>query len=167
MTDFHKVKEPEDIQRLCAMAEGIWREHFTPIIGAEQVEYMLEKFQSPRAVEEQLAEGYEYYIIEADGECAGYTGVHAQSGALFLSKLYVKREYRKRGLARAALDMLAEKCRREGLEYIWLTCNRNNSGSLAAYDKMGFWLWREQKTDIGGGFAMDDYVLRLDTDTQR
>ncbi|NCB47474.1 GNAT family N-acetyltransferase, partial [bacterium] len=33
----------DDAAELAGLAETIWREHYTPIIGAEQVEYMLER----------------------------------------------------------------------------------------------------------------------------
>ena len=46
---FVPVETPEQISELCSLAAEIWRQHFTPIIGADQVEYMLEKFQSPAA----------------------------------------------------------------------------------------------------------------------
>ncbi len=44
-----------------SLAYSIWREHYTPIIGRHQVEYMLEKFQSKEALLNQIEkEGYIY-----------------------------------------------------------------------------------------------------------
>ena len=50
---------------------------------------------------------------------------------------------------------------KEGLEKIWLTCNRHNTGALGAYRALGFSVTRRQVTDIGSGFVMDDDVLEL------
>ena len=59
-----KVETNIDIQRTAETAREIWTQHFTPIIGAEQVEYMLEKFQSDRAIRNQIErEGYTLSLI--------------------------------------------------------------------------------------------------------
>ena len=42
-----------------------------------------------------------------------------------------------------------------------MTVNRNNTGSVAAYEKMGFQKVREQVAEIGGGYVMDDYIMEL------
>ena len=81
------VTTTEDINTLAALAKGIWEEYFTPIIGAGQVAYMLEKFQSVPAITEQLQNGYRYFFIAKEGEPIGYTGIKAADGKLFLSKL--------------------------------------------------------------------------------
>ena len=39
-----KAETNEDLQEIAALADVIWHEHFTPIIGKEQVEYMLSRF---------------------------------------------------------------------------------------------------------------------------
>ena len=63
IVEFYPVKTDGNIEELCTLAEGIWHEHFTPIIGGAQVEYMVEKFQSVPAVTEQLRQGYEYFLL--------------------------------------------------------------------------------------------------------
>ncbi|MCI1954768.1 MAG: GNAT family N-acetyltransferase [Oscillospiraceae bacterium] len=153
---------PEQAGELAALAKIIWEEHFTPIIGAEQVAYMLEKFQSGPAMRGQMEhEGFRYYFFLWDGGKAGYTGIRKDGASLFLSKLYVRKEYRGRKIARAAVGFLLGLCRKEGLEKIWLTCNRHNTGALGAYRALGFSVTRRQVTDIGSGFVMDDDVLEL------
>ena len=36
------------------LANTIWKEHYTPIIGVDQVNYMLEKFQSSKVIFKQI-----------------------------------------------------------------------------------------------------------------
>ncbi len=159
IVEFYPVKTSSKIEELCAMAEEIWHEHFTPIIGAAQVEYMVEKFQSVPAITEQIANGYEYYLFLLEGRAIGYTGIHAENGELFLSKLYLRKENRGKGYARQAMNFLEDLCRQRGLSKIWLTVNRYNSNTIAAYKAMGLVTVREQKADIGNGFFMDDYIM--------
>lgn len=158
-TTFQKVESDTQIQEIAKLAEIIWHQHFTPIIGKEQVIYMVDKFQSFHALKEQLADGYEYYQILDDGDFVGYTGIHPENGRLFLSKLYIKKEARGRHLATKAFAFLQELCRERKLRAIWLTCNKHNDNSLAIYDHLGFKVIDTQAADIGSGFVMDDYIM--------
>ena len=63
MTSFQAVHSQEHIAEVASLAREIWQEYYVPIIGQKQVDYMLEKFQSEKAVLEQLRESYEYYIV--------------------------------------------------------------------------------------------------------
>ena len=94
-----KVKNDTQIKEIARLAEIIWHEHFTPIIGEGQVNYMVDKFQSYSALTEQLKNGYEYYQIYFTGEFCGYCGIHPEENRLFLSKLYLKKEVRGKHLA--------------------------------------------------------------------
>ena len=155
----------EEIPLLAKMADEIWHEHFPLIIGAEQTDYMVEKFQSEQALGNAVKkDNYRYYFFRLDGKEIGYIGIQPQGDALFLSKLYLKKEYRGRGFARKGIDFLVELCKKEGFSKIRLTCNRDNKNSLAAYDKMGFLVIYEQDVEIGDGFIMNDYVMEKPID---
>lgn len=154
-----KVNNDQQIQEVAELAEMIWHEHFTPIIGTSQVEYMVDKFQSVPALKTQLKNGYEYYQLFDKGEFCGYCGIHPENGRLFLSKIYIRKDCRGRHLATKAFEFLKDLCRRRGLSSIWLTCNKHNDGSLAVYSHLGFKTIDTQVADIGNGFVMDDYIM--------
>lgn len=80
---------------------------------------------------------------------------------LFLSKLYLAAEVRGLGLASLVLAVLKEEAK-AGTGRIQLTVNRFNADSIAVYQKWGFVTLREEKTPIGGGYFMDDYIMELD-----
>ena len=155
------VKGQEMINTTAKLANEIWHQHFTPIIGIDQVEYMIDKFQSVPALTKQLEEGYEYFLILSDGKPAGYSGIHVKENSLFLSKLYVHENYRGNKISTQVLDFYKKLCQERGLEKIWLTCNKHNENTLAVYRHLGFVTVRSQKADIGQGFVMDDYVMEL------
>ncbi len=161
-----KVEDAEQIKLLADTAQEIWHEYFGIIISEEQINYMLDKFQSVSAVTSQIKDGYEYYLFYDNNEIVGYTGIHPESekNALFLSKLYVKKQHRGKGYASKAFDFLRGYCKDNGLKYIYLTVNRHNDPTIAIYKKKGFYVAEEKCADIGGGFVMDDYVMRLDID---
>ena len=154
-----QARTDAEIQNIANLAEEIWHEHFTDIIGEKQVNYMVDRFQSYPALKGQIEEGYEYYQLFSGHTMAGYSGIHAEDGALFLSKLYINKSFRGQHLSTLAFQFLKDLCKERGLTRIWLTCNKHNRNTLAVYDHWGFHIIREQKADIGNGFYMDDYVL--------
>ncbi len=164
--EYTQAKNKDDIEKIAALADEIWNEHFPPIIGQDQVDYMVEKYQSESAITSQIEEdGYEYYMIWVDQDLAGYMGVKEEDGALFLSKFYIHERYRGQHLATTSFHFLTALCKERGLNKIWLTCNKHNNGPLAIYDHLGFKVTSSQVTDIGSGFVMDDYVLTYPIET--
>lgn len=157
---FQKVEKEKQLLALTALADAIWHECFPGIITVEQIDYMVQKFQSYGAICQQMREGYLYYLFILDGEIIGYTGIHPEEdGRLFLSKLYLKKEYRGQGFASEAFAFLEQFCKDYGLSSIWLTVNRGNAHSILVYEKKGFVKVRTQVADIGNGFVMDDYIM--------
>lgn len=156
------VTNMELVYSLNAIAEEIWHEYFTPIIGKKQVEYMLEKFLSPESLVEQINSGYEYFVFSYEYTFAGFAGIHEKDGELFLSKLYVHEDFRGQGIGSYMFQKFVEICKMRNLKKIWLTCNRNNTKSIAIYEHLGFKKVREEVTDIGNGFVMDDYIFEYE-----
>jgi ribosomal protein S18 acetylase RimI-like enzyme len=151
----------EQFEQVAALADDIWREHYIPIVGKAQIDYMLDKFQSVAAVRDQVAAGGLYFLLVADGRPCGYFGVFPEPDhqRMFLSKFYVHKDCRGKGYARRALDFIEELSREQGLDRIALTVNKHNETSIAIYHRLGFETVGEVVTDIGHGFVMDDYRL--------
>lgn len=157
---FPRVNTAEETAEVAHLAAEIWYEYYISIITIEQIDYMIEKFQSVRAITDQIQHlGYEYYLVYNHGSAVGYISLRQEEGKLFLSKFYIVKEYRGRGYASQALEFLEKLCEDRNLSHIWLTVNRNNSSSIAVYEKKGFRTVREQISDIGNGFVMDDYIM--------
>jgi|GEM_PF-7806 len=155
--EFMRVESPEQLSALVRLADRIWREHYSPLIGRAQVDYMLDKFQSEAAVSEQLSEGYIYEMLTLSGAPCGYLAVKSEEKRLFLSKLYIEKSCRGRGFSHTMFSRIEELA--AGLSAIYLTVNKGNDGSIAAYKKLGFEIIDSVVSDIGGGFVMDDYIM--------
>ena len=155
-----QVATSEDIEAVARLASEIWSEHYVSIITTEQIDYMVEKFQSVRAITDQIErQGYEYYLMQADGRNVGYMGVKPEEAKLLLSKFYLLKAHRGQGYASQAMSFLEELCKERALSAMWLTVNRHNASSIAVYEKKGFRTVRTQVADIGGGYVMDDYIM--------
>lgn len=151
---------PEDVARMSAMATEIVREHFDPLIGKAQNDYMLSRFQTPEAISQQLAQGYRYFFVRQGAADLGFVAFYPRESYMYLSKFYLYKQARGQGYAHAMLAHVIAAAREEGLGEIRLNVNRFNS-ACRAYEKLGFRVLREEKNDIGSGFIMDDYVYAL------
>jgi GNAT superfamily N-acetyltransferase len=142
-----------------SLARKIWPEHYTPIIGKAQVDYMLGKFQSRKAISSQLDEGYFYYLIHSSsGEPIGYLSVTPQDSDFFLSKFYIVSFHRGKGYGRQTMDFVQTLAQKRGFARITLTVHKRNP-SVAVYQKMGFSILHPIVTDIGEGYVMDDFRM--------
>ena len=155
------VKSQQDIDETACLAEEIWREHYTPIIGNDQVEYMIDKYQSGRAIRKSIERGCIYKQIIYQGQAVGYYAIEENNpeGKLFLSKIYIRKDMRGLGLARFACEEIFEYARQQKLSSVWLTVNKKNIESVKIYEKIGFTQVDSVETPIGKGFVMDDYIM--------
>lgn len=169
---FIPVKTVEDQKLLADIAGEIWRGYWPSLIGEEQTEYMIEKFQSFKAIKKYMArEAYEYWFLVATEEdedgleksIVGFTGGHNDAGTnrFFISKIYLFPEARGHGYARRVVEFYEDLCFARGFDAMFLTVNKNNELGIRAYKGTGFETIDSVVSDIGHGFVMDDYVMEL------
>lgn len=159
MIEISPAKSIKQLQTIEVLAYTIWNEHYIPIIGKAQVDYMLEKFQSVAAIEQQIANGFEYYLLNYHKEPAGYLAIKPEEAVLFLSKIYVLGAYRGKKIGKAGIQFAEEHAKNIGKTCIRLTVNNNNTQSIEAYKKLGFKVTNPIVIDIGHGFFMDDFEM--------
>ncbi len=159
-----KVSSDEQLLLTSKLAEEIWNQHFISIITQEQIDYMLAKYQSYSAMKTQIEnEKYSYYLIkDAEENFQGYFAIAPKDGHLFLSKIYIRKFSRGRGYARKAIEFMKEIAKANSLKGIFLTVNRHNTDTINAYKKMDFKIIKEVNADIGNGFFMNDYIMKLE-----
>jgi ribosomal protein S18 acetylase RimI-like enzyme len=156
---FREVKTKQDFIATSGLARIIWTEHYTPIIGSEQVTYMLEKSQSTSAIKEQISKGMKYFLVMKEDMAVGYTGFEFRENELFLSKLYILSFERGQKIGKKTLGFIRHSALNAGMHRITLTVNKNNSTAISAYLKLGYQILKPIVQDIGQGFVMDDYLM--------
>lgn len=159
MTNIINATTKQQFEAIASLANIIWREHYIPIIGVEQVDYMVKNFQSAEAMFSQFKEGYEYYMIYYNNQFVGYLSIKKQEETLFLSKIYISKEFRGKKIGNSAMKFIEEKALETNCKTISLAVNKFNLNSIEAYKAMGFKIVKEMITDIGNGFIMDDYKM--------
>ncbi len=152
--------EIETVRKLSDFAGKIVREHFDPIIGPEQNSYMIKRFQSVEAISSQIvSDGYRYYIVESGADWAGFIAFYPRGERMYLSKFYLDRSFRGKGIAGKMFAFVRAQTVKEGLSAIFLNVNRFNADVIAVYRHFGFHCVRMEQNDIGNGFIMDDLVM--------
>lgn len=161
--ELKQVTTREEIDTLCKIAAQAWHITYDQLLAPGQVDYMVEMFQSPKAIEAQMSqENYRYYLIRADGVPGGLIGFSPRYQGreeLFLSKLYLLPALQGSGAARKAVELAESEARRLGLPRIRLTVNKHNTHAAGVYRHYGFETVESVVTDIGGGYVMDDYIM--------
>ena len=152
---------PEHLAEISALAAVIWRAHYPGIITPAQIDYMLARMYDVDVLRRELAGGLAWFRALVDGELRGFASVGpAEIATEFkLHKLYVHPGWQRHGLGSALLNEVESTARARGATMLLLNVNKRNAIAIAAYRKRGFTLRESIVTDIGGGFAMDDYVM--------
>ncbi|MBX2891576.1 MAG: GNAT family N-acetyltransferase [Saprospiraceae bacterium] len=151
---------PADIPRIAALAHRIWRVHYPPIIGVQQVEYMLARTYTSEALQRQMEEGQVFYLATEAGEVLGFLSVSDKGeGRYFLHKFYLDNEKRGRGLGQMVFDQLLAHY--PAMRELRLTVNRQNYKSVNFYFKIGFVIEKCLDIPIGEGYEMNDFQMLL------
>ena len=157
-----------DFPLVRALAGTIWRQHYSGIVSAAQIDFMLAGRFNDEALRDQAQAADRWLeLLRVSGEPVGYCGYevaevdveHRRPDAMKLAQLYVLASHRGMGLGRFMLGHVEERAHALGSRSLWLQVNRKNAAAIGFYRKMGFVVAREAVFDIGGGFVMDDYVM--------
>ena len=161
------VAEP-DCAVVRELAGTIWRQHYSGIITASQIDYMLAGRFSDEALREHVQAADRWLeLLRVSGEPVGYCGYELAGmdedwiapAAMKLGQLYVLESHRGMGLGRHMLRHVEDRARGLGSRGLWLQVNKKNAATIAFYRSAGFKVVREAVFEIGGGFVMDDYVM--------
>lgn len=160
---FKPVETEIDQEKLAILASEIWNEYWPALIGQDQTDYMVEKYQSLNAIRRDMANsGYEYWIlVDDEGNVVGYTGGHDEDEThrFFISKIYLLKDERGKGYASQVIRFYEDLCADRGFDAMYLTVNKHNDLGVRAYVAKGFKTIEEVETDIGEGFIMDDFIM--------
>lgn len=153
----------EDISTVQQLAREIWEEHYFPIIGQQQIDYMLDLFYSTEKIQKELEEGVYWEILYLENEAIGYLVCEVEEENIQLSKLYLKSKVRGKGLGKFLIDRSKEIAKENNKNSIRLNVNKNNTQSIAFYERVGFLKVEEGVFDIGNGYFMDDFIYEMKT----
>jgi GNAT superfamily N-acetyltransferase len=157
---FREVQQAAEIECLLKLIQEIWPEVFVPIIGREQVDYMLAHYQGKDAVAGDMARGVRYFLIDNDGGgCMGYFAYSLEEDRLFISKVYLKKSCRGLGMSTEIFRYFEETARKNQKKKLFLHVNRFNKTAVEVYLHRGFEIVKTVDEPLGGKFFLNDYWM--------
>jgi len=158
----------EDRAFIRSVSERTWPSTYGHIISQEQIDFMLDWMYSDDSLASQFVKGHQFYIASLNEEPIGFCSLSNEAmdengnpqKAHKLNKLYVLPSAHGTGSGKALLYKAIEVAKAEGSTSLFLQVNKYNN-AYSFYEKNGFIKESEFKFDIGNGFFMDDYVMRL------
>jgi diamine N-acetyltransferase len=151
-----------DFLVIANLAETIWHKHYIPIIGKEQVLFMLDKMYSENSLHEQMHEkGQRFYLIQnsTDNSNIGFISISEDKPESFwIHKFYVLDTQQGKGVGAKVFELILLEMK--DASSIRLTVNRQNFKSINFYFKLGFCIEEVADFDIGNGYFMNDFVMR-------
>jgi GNAT superfamily N-acetyltransferase len=122
---------------------------------------MLQLIYSEEALTNQMKEGQQFYIAYNEEEGVGFVAVGLYETAMYkLHKIYVLPQMQGKGAGKQLLQFVVNKVKESGATALILNVNRQNP-AIHFYTKMGFEVVKEVSIDIGEGYFMNDYVMKL------
>ncbi|MCE2989807.1 MAG: GNAT family N-acetyltransferase [Burkholderiales bacterium] len=159
-----------DLQVVRDIAYATWPDTFRDILAPGQITYMLEwLYAIPRLRTQVASREHEFYLAEMDGRPVGFCAhqlEYPEPGLSKIHKLYLLPETQGHGIGKALVMQVASEANAAGHRAVVLNVNKYNR-AVGFYEAIGFVRDREEVIDIGGGYVMDDYVMRLDLPSTR
>lgn len=150
------------LTHIANLAYKIWNIHYPPIVGQAQVDYMLDKFYALPALESQIKDGQQFYLLEHEGQNIGFVALTLKdTNHLFINKFYIDNAQQGKGLGKKAFAAIKELYPQ--IYYYTLTVNRQNYTAINFYFKIGFTIKEVADFDIGNGYVMNDFVMEWGT----
>ena len=158
MLNYKKVETTETMAILSDLILVIWPEVFTPVIGATQVAYMLDTYQSIDQIKTEINDGVQYELILLNDQPIGYLAYAFEESQLFISKLYFLASSRGQGLSRQVFERFERIAKSHGKNQLHLHVNRDNTHALTIYQHYGFEIVQVVDTPFGE-YLLNDYWM--------
>lgn len=153
--EFIEVKNKKNLSILMLLLKEIWSEVFIPIIGANQVAYMLANYQSKTNIEVEMKNGTHCLLLVNDSKPVGYTAYKENEKEVYLSKLYLHANTRGQKLSSQVFNWYEKLAKGK---HLYLYVNQRNTLAISIYEHRVFTHINERYVDIGQGFVMNDYI---------
>lgn len=151
-----------DIPTIREITYLVWPQTYDPIVGAEQVTYMIDLFYTPDALTQQMESQHRFIICKDDDIAVGFASYsQTEPGTFKIHKLYVLPDQQGKGIGKLLVGHITNELKNEGIKRLILNVNRYNTSAITFYDKAGFSMHSEEDIAIGNGYYMNDYVLEL------
>ena len=144
------------------LANIIWPVSFKEMISSEQITYMLKWMYNPEKLKENNLNGHHYAIYSENDKPLGFVSYELKKNQskVRIHKLYVHHECQKKGIGKKLLEYAIKIGQDQKMTQLDLFVNRTNP-AVSFYEFLGFTIEEEIDLDIGNGYFMNDYRMKL------
>ena len=149
----------KDFEIIEKLAWEILPEHYAPYLPDEHTRFFLKTFQTIEKIQDQVKNNFHYYLLLDQSQAVGYLGISIDGSALELSKLYILKSHRSKGLGQLAMQKVDSIAQQEQISKMDLIVNRQNAASIKFYEKRGFCISEELVHHFENGMIVENYKM--------
>lgn len=152
--------QPDEFNVIQYIVQKTWPVAYGKILSTEQLTYMIDLLYSLEKLNQDVANGQHYYLIEDEKqEPVGFMGIqHQMDGKSRLHKIYVLPQYQGKGVGKLLIEKAESLSKEAHSSALLLNVNRFNKARYF-YEKLGFSILREEDVPIGNGYLMQDFAM--------
>lgn len=119
--DYKLVAKAKYIHNTADLASELWHEVYKRYYPAKQLDTLVEELQSADAIETDIDNDVNYFLVFLGGKLIGYFAWKMENTALHLMHLYLKPEYRGKAIGRDIVQTCERLAKGEGKGRVWCT----------------------------------------------
>ena len=121
--DYKLVAKAKYIHMTADLASEVWHEVYKRYFPAKQLDALIENLQSADAIEEDIDNDVNYFLVFLGSSLIGYFAWKMENTSLHLLHLYLKPEYRGKAIGRDIVASCERLARGEGRGRVWCGVN--------------------------------------------
>ena len=145
-----------DAATISTLRQRIWDTTYRGIYPDAVIDDFDYDWHQQRDLQKISNPSFTVYLIRCGDEDIGYFIFQHTGSGVWLSSLYVLREYQHRGIGKQAFAILKDHCREKGINRFACNCSPHNKNAMRFYQRMGGVV---TKNDIGHENKQEDGVI--------
>ncbi|TPN82915.1 GNAT family N-acetyltransferase [Aquimarina algicola] len=148
-----------DFEIIEGLVRQILHKFYDPVIPKEHTKYFIEKYQTAKAIEQQVKNGSNYFLLKYESLNVGYLGLSKEPDFLLLDKLYLLEDYRGKKIGKKAIEFTDSFARKLIILKIKLIVHKENLETIEFYKRMGYRLLNIVPNHFETGQIIENYEM--------
>lgn len=153
----------KDIPIIQEIAHKTWPITYGSILSKAQLDYMMNLMYSDASLLEQLKTKPLFFLASEHDIGLGFISCennYQNTKATRIHKIYILPEAQGKGIGKKLIEKVMTIAKENQSEVVSLNVNKFNK-AVSFYKRIGFEIVAEEDLDIGNGFLMEDYKMKL------
>lgn len=148
--DYKLVAKAKYIHLTADLAAELWQECYKKFYPPKQLAALIDKLQSADAIEADIDDGVNYFVVQLGGKPVGYFAWKMENTALHLLHLYLLPAYRGKAMGRDILAACERLARSDGKGRVRAEVHTKALPVLAFFKERGYRPGAPEPADVDG-----------------